>query len=53
VDLSVKKDKYFDSIDVENYVPELIIPLSKFGPTMSPCKNCNEHGTSKIKFGIS
>ena len=44
VDISVKKNKYFDSIDTENYVPELIILLSKFRPNVIPCKNINKSG---------
>jgi len=50
VELSVKKDKYFDNTYTENYVSELIIPPSKFGPTLSPCKNGNEHWVSKNKI---
>jgi len=49
--ISVKKNEYFDSIDTENYVPELIILLSKLGPTASLCKTGNdEHWVSKNKI---
>jgi len=50
VELSVKKDKYFDNTYTENYVSELIIPPSKFGPTLSPVKTVMNTGCQKIKF---
>jgi len=50
VDISLKKNTYFDSIDTGNHVPELIILLSKLGHTVSPCKNDNEHWVSKNKI---
>jgi hypothetical protein len=47
VDVSINKDKYFDRIHNEKYVPELIFLFPKFGSNPNPSKSGNDHSVSE------